>query len=124
MTTKKEQLYYGSWLISWTDIQKMFKTRMQYDNKTNWLKLYFDRYNFGENQERHLLVTQFINALIIQKVEQEQGFSAVMKLLASGNMYKDKNKFFDVLNEVTNINENNFNQKVGQLIDQAMKKIE
>ncbi len=116
-------LYCGSWQISWTDIQKIFKTRMLYDNKTDWLKLYFDRYNFGENQQRHLLITQFINALIIQKVEQEQGFSAVTKLLASGNMYQEKAKFFDILNAVTGINEKNFNQKVQQLIHQAMNKI-
>ncbi len=117
-------LYCGSWQINWTDIQKIFKTRMQYDPKTDWLKLYFDRYNFGENQQRHLLVTQFINALIIQKVEQEQGFSAVIKLLASGNMYQNRTKFFDILNAVAGINEKNFNRKAMQLIDEAMKKIE
>lgn len=113
-------LYCGSWQINWTDIQKMFKASMAYDKKTDWLKLYFDRYNFGENQQRHLLVTQFINALIIEKVEREQGFSAVIKLLASGDMYKEKNKFFEVLNEVTGMNEKNFNHKAQQLIDEAM----
>ena len=116
-------IYGGSWLISWTDIQKMFKAKMNYNKKTDWLKLYFDRYNFGESVERHLLVTQFINALIIQKVEKEQGFTAVMKLLASGNMFKDRTKFFKTLEEVTGINEKNFNKVVGNIIDMTMVKI-
>jgi hypothetical protein len=114
-------VYGGSWRISWTDIQKIFKARMTYDKKTDWLALYFERYNFGESQERHLLVTQFVNALIIEKVEKEQGFSAVMKLLSSGNIFKEREKFFKILEEVTGINEKNFNKKVGKLIDEAMK---
>ncbi|MDR1170573.1 MAG: hypothetical protein LBK97_07045 [Prevotellaceae bacterium] len=52
-------------------IQKMFKARMKYDRKTDWLKLYFEQYNFGESQAKHLLITQFVNALIIQKVKKE-----------------------------------------------------
>ena len=34
-------VYGRSWGISWYGIQKMFKSRMPYDNKTDWLKLYF-----------------------------------------------------------------------------------
>ncbi len=109
-------VYGGSWRISWTDIKKMFKSRMAYDEHTDWLQLYFDRYNFGESQEKHLLVTQFINALIVERIEKEQGFSAVMKLLASGNMYKERDKFFTTLEKVTGINEKNFNKKVKNLI--------
>ena len=116
-------VYCGSWRISWTDIQKMFKTRMTFDKNTDWLKLYFDRYNFGESQERHLLVTQFVNALLIEKTEREQGFPAVMKLLSSGNIYKERETFFKILKEVTGINEKNFNKKVGKLIEDSMKSI-
>lgn len=109
-------VYYGSWGIGWDEIQEMFKSRMVYDKNTDWLKLYFEWYNFGENQENHLLVTQFINALIIDRVEKEKGFSAVMELLASGNMYKDRDNFFNVLERVTGINEKNFNKKVSALV--------
>lgn len=109
-------IYGGSWRISWEGIKEMFKSRMTYDENTDWLQLYFDRYNFGESQERHLLVTQFINALIIEKLEGEQGFSAVMKLLASGSMYKEREQFFATLEKVTGINERNFNEKVASLI--------
>lgn len=116
-------LYTGSWYMSWIDIQKMFKLRMDYDKNTDWLKLYFDSYNFAVSQEKYLLVTQFINALIVQKVEKEQGFAIVKELLASGNMFKERDHFFKVLENVTGINESNFNQKVGKLINEAMKEI-
>ena len=114
-------IYGGSWGMSWEDIQKMFRLRMSYDKKTDWLKLYFERYNFGESQAKHLLITQFVNALIIQKVEKEQGFPAVVELLSSGNIYKDRENFFKILEQVTGINEKNFNKKVAQLVDDDMK---
>ena len=117
-------LYGGSWGISWEDIQKTFKQRMSYDETTNWLKLYFERYNFGESYAKNLLITQFINALVIQKVEKEQGFSCIMELLSSGNIYKDRENFFKAFERVTGINEKNFNAKVYQLIQDAMGKIE
>jgi hypothetical protein len=116
-------VYAGSWGISWEDIQTMFKTRMKYDKKTDWLKLYFERYNFGESQAKHLLVPQFINALIIRKIEKEQGFPAVMELLSSGNMYKDRESFFRILEKVTGINAKNFNKEVRKLI-QDIDKVE
>ncbi|PIE88552.1 MAG: hypothetical protein CSA04_01330 [Bacteroidetes bacterium] len=115
-------LYGGSWLICWEDIQKRFKETVDYKKEQDWLKLYFDRYNFGVSKARHLLVTQFINALIIEKVEEEQGFPAVKKLLASGNMYKERDAFFQILEEVTGINEKNFNEEVGRLILDAMER--
>ena len=116
-------VYGGSWGISWIDIQNMFKERMVYDKKTDWLKLYFDRYNFGKSQEEHLLVTQFINALLIEKIEKEHGFSAVMKLLSSGNMYRDKENFFKILEDVTGVNEANFNSKIRKIIDDSLNNV-
>ena len=116
-------VYAGSWHISWVDIQKMFKERMDYDKNTDWLTLYFSNYNFGKSEEEHLLVTQFINALVVQKVEKERGFTLVKELLASGNMFKERDHFFKVLETITGINESNFNKKVGKLIDEAMKEI-
>jgi len=114
-------VYGGSWGMSWNDIKKMFKERMIYDKKTDWLKLYFERYNFGKSQEEHLLITQFINALLVEKIEKEQGFSAVMKLLSSGNIYTERERFFRILEEVTGVNEANFNRKVGVVIEDALK---
>jgi hypothetical protein len=111
----------GDWKIDWAGIQKRFKETSFNDKKTDWLKLYFERYNFGESKERPILITQFINALIIQKVEKEQGYSAVMKLFSSGNMYQDKDHFFKILEEVIGINEKNFNEKIRKLIESSLK---
>ena len=109
-------IYGGSWGISWDEIKRMFKTKMLDNTKKDWLKLYIERYNFGESREKHLLVTQFINALIIEKTQKEKGFSAVIKLLSSGSYRKNKEQFFDKLNKITGINENNFNEKVEELL--------
>jgi len=108
-------VYGGSWGISWEEIKTIFKTKMLDNTKKDWLKLYLERYNFGESQEKHLLVTQFINALIIEKTQKEKGFTAVIKLLNSGSFRRDKEQFFDNLNMITGINENNFNKKVEEL---------
>lgn len=111
----------GDWRIDWTGIQGRFKETLFKDKNTDWLKLYFERYNFGESKERPIIITQFINALIIQKLEREQGYSAVMKLFSSGNMYQNRDAFFKILEEVTGINEKNFNKKVGRLIKDSLE---
>lgn len=114
-------VYGGSWGMSWNEIKSKFKANMKYDAETDWLKLYFERFNFGDSKEKHLLITQFVNALIIEQVEAEQGFDAVVKLLSSGNMNKERQRFFNILESVTGINEHNFNAKVCELIEKSMK---
>lgn len=116
-------IYAGSWLISWKDIQRKFKEKIDYKKEKDWLKLYFDRYDFGDSKAEHLLVTQFVNALIIEKAVKEKGFAEAKKLLASGNMYKERESFFKILEEITGINEKNFNQEVAKIIETAMQDI-
>ncbi len=106
----------GSWGISWQDIKKKFKAEMLNKKNTDWLKLYNERYNFGESAAKHLLVTQFINALIIEKAETEKGFSTVKEFLSSGNFRKDRDNFFNELERITGISEKNFNKEVEKLI--------
>lgn len=111
-------VYGGSWGISWDEIKSIFKTKMLNDTKKDWLKLYLERFNFGESREKHLLVTQFINALIIEKSQKEKGFSIVIELLNSGSFRRNKKEFFDNLNKITGINEDNFNKKVEELFNE------
>jgi len=111
-------VYGGSWGLSWDEIKEKFKTKMLNSSETDWLKLYVERYNFGDSQSKHLLVTQFINALIIEQIEKEKGFSGVMELLNSGNFRKDRVSFFKELDRITGINESNFNTEVKQLFSQ------
>src|SRR5690606_34478793 len=116
-------LFTGSWGYSWLKIQKAFKSNFDYDENTDWLEVYFEKINFGDEIEKSLFTTQFINALIVQELESNKGISAVKKIMASGNMYNDKESFFSILEELTDINESNFNKKVGELIDDAMIKL-
>ena len=114
-------LYGGSYGVSWDEIKQKFKTKLMNDNvQRDWLKLYKERYNFGESFEKpeanYLLVTQFINALIVKEIEEKKGFSGVMELLKSGNFRKDSDYFFKELERITGINETNFNEKVNQLL--------
>ena len=115
--------YAGNWGYSWSEIQIKFKNNFEYNAKTDWLKLYFDKPNFGDENGKDLFITQFINALIVQDLEREKGFVAVKELLASGNMYKNEDYFFKKLEELTAINKSNFNKKVGKLIEEAMRNI-
>ncbi len=115
--------YTGSWGYSWNEVKEIFKSNMSFDEKTDWLKLYFDKNEFNRKPKKKLYVTQFINALIILKIEKKHGFSAVKELLASGNMYKNREGFFKTLERVAEINETNFNEEVGKLINNAIKSI-
>ena len=123
MTCACANIYAGCWGLSWTEIKKMFKTKMTGNKKQDWLQLYYDRYNFGESNATYIFVTTLINGLIIEKTEIERGFEAVMSLIASGDMYKDRNGFFKILEEVTGINERNFNRKVEEIITDLLKDI-
>lgn len=109
-------IYGGSWGISYENILNMFKEKVSSNPNSDWLNLYIEAYNFGESQEKHLLVTQMINALIIKRTEKEKGFSSVIELLYSGNFKKDSDGFFRNLERVTGINKTNFNEKVWELI--------
>ena len=109
-------IYGGSWGISWEEIKEMFKTKMLDNTKKDWLKLYIERYNFGESREKHLLVTQFINALIIEKVQNEKGDAGIIQLLNTGSFRRNKEQFFNNLDKITGINEDNFNEKVSALV--------
>lgn len=62
------------------------------------------------------MVTQFINALIVQKIEKKKGFSAVLELLNSGNLRENFDYFFKELSRITKINEDNFNTEVEKLL--------
>ena len=116
-------IYAGCWGMNWLEIKKLFKGKMTGNKQQDWLQLYFDRYNFGESNAKYIFVTSFINGLIIEKVEKEQGFGAVLKLFASGDMFKDRNNFFKTLEEITGINERNFNKKVEDMIKNSLKDI-
>ncbi len=114
-------LYGGSWGISWNQILKIFKEKVSSNPKSDWLSLYEQFYNFGESKEKHLLVGYVINALIVEKIEKEKGFSSVMELLSCGKYEKTNEKYFATLDKLTGITKENFNDSVWKLINESGK---
>jgi hypothetical protein len=114
-------LYGGSWGITWSQILKMFKEKVSSNPKSDWLSLYEQFYNFGESKEKHLIVGYVINALLVEKIEKEKGFPAVMELLSCGRYEKTNENYFVVLEKLTGINKLTFNESVWKLINESDK---
>lgn len=112
-------LYGGSWGISWEQILKIFKDKVSSDPASDWLTLYEQFYNFGESKQNHLVVSYVINALIIEKIEKEKGFAAVLELLSCGKYEKGNENYFKILEKLTGINKSNFNHNVWILIKKS-----
>lgn len=108
-------LYGGSWGISWGVILKMFK-RMVVKPGADYLSFYESFYNFGESPQKHLIAGYVMNALIVQKLERDKGFSAVIEFLTCGKYEKSNNNYFTALERLTGINRTNFNQRIAELI--------
>lgn len=112
-------LYGGSWGITWNQILKMFKEKVSSNPKSDWLSLYEQFYNFGESKEKHLIVGYVINALIVEKIEKEKGFPAVVEFLSCGKYEKTNENYFVVLEKLISINKSNFNDSVWALIKES-----
>lgn len=109
-------LYAGSWGLSWEEIFRQFKTYMG-DNK-DWLTTFSDNKNFGVSQRYHLYVAYVIDALLVQKIEKEKGFDAVMEFLSCGKSQPGNDNYFAALDRIAGINRLNFNATVEQLVEE------
>lgn len=111
-------LYGGSWGFTWPQIITKFKTYVSQNPNADWLTLYTDGTNFN-NEAKILKISYVINALIIQQLEKEKGFPAVMELLSCGKKEKGDENYFKALAKLTGINKADFNMRVGALIKAA-----
>lgn len=109
-------LYGGSWGLSWEEIFKQFKTYMG-DNK-DWLTAFNENKNFGSSQRYHLYVAYVIDALLVQKIEKEKGFDAVMEFLSCGKSQPGNDNYFAALDKIAGINRLNFNESVEKLVEE------
>jgi len=109
-------LYGGSWGISWGEILRRFKVKLAANSKADWLSLYESFYNFGDSQEKHLIASYVINALLVQKIEREKGFAGVMELLSCGKYKKGNENYFKALDKIAGVNRSNFNDEVWKLV--------
>jgi hypothetical protein len=107
-------LYGGSWGISWQEIFKRFKTYMG-DNH-DWLTAFNENKNFGTSQRYHLYVSYVISALIIQRIEKEKGFPAVIAFISCGKREASNENYFRALEKIAGITKANFNEQIGKLV--------
>jgi hypothetical protein len=61
-------------------------------------------------------VDYVVDALIIQKLEKEKGFSAVWELLNCGKYQEGNENYFKMLEKLTGINKSNYNKKIWELV--------
>jgi hypothetical protein len=110
-------LYGGSWGISWQDIYKRFKAKVAADRSIEWQAVKEKPLNFSDDEQQPLLADYVVNALIVQRLEQEHGFKAVATLLGCGKIEPGHAAYYDALERLTGITKNDYNNWVWQLID-------
>jgi hypothetical protein len=80
------------------------------------LTLYNESKNFDEKSRYPLNVDFVINALLVQKIEKEKGFSYVIELLSCGKKQSGNENYFSALERITGITKADFNSSVWALI--------
>lgn len=110
-------VYGGSWGMTWKEIFKVFKDKVANDKNADWAGFKEKPFNFGESQEKDLMVDHIVNALIVKKLEKEKGFSAVWELLNCGKYEKGNENYYKSLEKLTGITKSNYNEKVWELIN-------
>lgn len=110
-------LYGGSWGIRWKEIFSQFKIKIASNKDADWKNYNENQVNFGESQEKHLMVDYVVNALLIQKIEKEKGFAGVWEFLNCGKFEKGNENYYKSLQKLTGITKGNYNEKVWELIN-------
>jgi hypothetical protein len=108
-------LYGGSWGFTWQEIIAKFKIFVNDNPNADWMTLYTENKIF-DGKEKSMYVPYFLNALIVQKIEKEKGFPAVMELLGCGKREKGDENYFKTLEKITGISKVNFNTEMWGLI--------
>jgi hypothetical protein len=108
-------LFGGSWGFSWPQVLDSFKLYVHQHPGADWLALYKngDKFNMGVYQNG---IANILNALIVQKIQQEKGFPVVMTLLSCGKREKGDENYFKALAKITGITENNYNKEIDMLL--------
>jgi hypothetical protein len=108
-------LFGGSWGFSWPQVLDSFKLYVNQHPDADWLVLYKngDKFNMGIYENG---IANVLNALLVQKIQQEKGFPAVMTLLSCGRRKKGDENYFKALTKITGITENDFNKEIDKLL--------
>lgn len=109
-------LYAGSWGMTWEDILKKFGKDVLTRKDNDWLHYKENQTNFGDSDAEHLMIDYVIDALIIKKLEEEKGFSAVWEFLNCGSYEKGNANYYKALEKLTGITKKNYNKEVRELL--------
>jgi len=82
----------------------------------DWVALYNESKNFDPKSEHPLNVDFVINALLVNKIEKEKGFRAVLDLLRCGKKEEGNENYFRALEKITGISKLGFNKEVKEFI--------
>lgn len=108
-------LYGGSWGLSWREIFETFKKQIASNKNINWLEIKETPVYF-KTKEYNNSADYIVNALLVQKIEKEKGFTAVWELLNVGPVKKGNEEYYKTLEKLTDITKANYNDKVWELI--------
>jgi len=109
-------LYGGSWGKTWPEVIALFKKYAADHPSADWLKLYTGSDNFYLDGNKAFVIAYAINALIVQKVEKQKGFTPVMELLGCGNREAGDENYFKALEKVSGITKADFNKNIDELL--------
>ncbi|GGB17533.1 hypothetical protein [Puia dinghuensis] len=113
-------LYGGSWRVySWKDILKMIQDYKTAHPGADWLALYKDGVNLMP-PPKVVKISYAINALIVQRLEKENGFAASLPLLCCGPKEVGDENYFAALEKTTGVNKAGFNAYIDGLIKEAL----
>lgn len=115
-------LYGGSWGLSWKDIFTAFCKQVADAPGRDWTTLketplYFKTKEFNNNAD------YIVNALLVQKIEREKGFSGVWTWLNCGKAEPGNANYYQALAQLTGITQTNYNEKITELIRNEKKRL-
>ncbi len=116
-------LYAGSWGMGWKEIFDRFLKEVASDSNANWMDYKEYPYDFGKNAQTHLYADYVVNALLAEHIESLHGFEGVMRLLKSGPYQSGNDTYYQILEELTGISKENYNDQVWSLIRSQEQKL-
>jgi hypothetical protein len=108
-------LFGGSWGYSWYQVLDSFMVYVHQNPGANWVSLYKngDKFNMGIYQNA---IAYILNALLVERIQQEKGFASVMKLLSCGKREKGDANYFITLQKITGITALTFNDEINIIL--------
>ena len=109
-------LYGGSWRVyTPSDVLRLFREYAKAHPDADWAALYKEGTDFIP-RPTNLKISYAINALIVQQLEKEKGFPAVLELLNCGKKEQGDANYFAAVRRLTGVDEAGYNAYVWKLV--------